>query len=197
MLAAIILLAVLCAAVSFYLADKLTNPFNRLINDMQGLSEKIKKRVYIDKISSAGDEELQRLADAFNVLGGRLSVAFLVLVINLKRITVLDSLKSSFVSMVSHELKTPLAIIKNSSSLLLKSPAGSDERQKELLDMIQSSANKFQAIIDDLLDISKIESGIFKVNKVFCDISAAADACVRTSASRGKNINWKENTPII
>ncbi|HPI03064.1 MAG TPA: sensor histidine kinase, partial [Candidatus Goldiibacteriota bacterium] len=190
MLAAIILLAVLCAAVSFYLADKLTNPFNRLINDMQGLSEKIKKRVYIERINAPDDEELQRLADAFNEMGRSLSDAYLELDNNLKRITELDRLKSSFVSMVSHELKTPLAIIKNSSSLLLKSPAGSDERQKELLDMIQSSANKFQAIIDDLLDISKIESGIFKVNKVFCDISAAADACVRNASgpAAGKNI---------
>lgn len=185
---AIILLAVLCVVVSFYLADKLANPFNRLINDMQSLSEKIKKRLYIDRISAPEDEELQRLADAFNDMGRSLSEAYLELDNNLKRITELDRLKSSFVSMVSHELQTPLAIIKNSSALLLKSPAGSDARQKELLDMIQSSTEKFRNIIDDLLDISKIESGIFKVNKVFCDISAAADTCVQNASASGKKI---------
>ncbi|MBN2753556.1 MAG: sensor histidine kinase [Candidatus Goldbacteria bacterium] len=176
MIIAIIILAGLCAAVSFYLAKKLSSPFDRLIADMQKLTDKIKSQGYPQKISISEDDEIQKLADAFNEMSVSLASAYLELKSSLKRITELDKLKSAFVSMVSHELRTPLTIIKGSSSLLAKSiDSNLSEKQKALIEMILNSANKFQIIIDDLLDISKIESGVFTVKKIMCDISSAAN----------------------
>lgn len=192
----IIILAILCLLASYYMADKLSNPFNRLINDMRGLSEKIKNRGNIDKIDIRGDEEVQNLAKAFNNMGKNLSDAYKELDSNFKRVTELDKLKSAFVSMISHELRTPLTIIKGSSLLLKKSmDTPINKKQSELLEMIVNSANKFQIIIEDLLDISKIESGVFSVKKTLCNISSAADESINNvfEPARQKNIMLIKN----
>ncbi|PKL90814.1 MAG: hypothetical protein CVV21_11060 [Candidatus Goldiibacteriota bacterium HGW-Goldbacteria-1] len=192
----IIILAILCLLASYYMADKLSNPFNRLINDMRGLSEKIKNRGNIDKIDIRGDEEVQNLAKAFNNMGKNLSDAYKELDSNFKRVTELDKLKSAFVSMISHELRTPLTIIKGSSLLLKKSmDTPINKKQSELLEMIVNSANKFQIIIEDLLDITKIESGVFSVKKTLCNISSAADESINNvfEPARQKNIMLIKN----
>jgi len=60
----------------------------------------------------------------------------------------------------------------------------------QLLEMILNSTVKFQVIIEDLLDISKIESGVFSVNKTLCSVSDAADESVKEAieTARQKNI---------
>lgn len=69
-----------------------------------------------------------------------------------------DQLKSSLVSTVSHELRTPLTMIQGFSELLM---ARDMERDKELsaLEQIHSSAERLARLIDDLLSVSRIESG--------------------------------------
>ncbi len=68
--------------------------------------------------------------------------------------------KSEFVSNVSHELRTPLTAIKGYSDLLLSPAVGTlSEQQHRFLQIVQNNANRLVALINDLLDISRIESG--------------------------------------
>ena len=72
--------------------------------------------------------------------------------------------KSEFVSVVSHELRTPLAIIKEAVRLLLDGLAGGlNEKQKEILLKAENNVGRLRGIIEDLLDISRIESGRIKL----------------------------------
>ena len=69
-----------------------------------------------------------------------------------------DQLKTSLVSTVSHELRTPLTMIQGFSELMLT--AGLDElQQQEALAQIHSSSRRLGRLIDDLLSVSRIESG--------------------------------------
>ncbi len=71
-----------------------------------------------------------------------------------------DRMKSEFVSTVSHELRTPMTSIKGYTDLLLMGAAGEvPEPQHRFLEVIRKNADRLTVLVDDLLDISRIETG--------------------------------------
>jgi signal transduction histidine kinase len=72
----------------------------------------------------------------------------------------LDRLKSDFVASVSHELRTPLTAIKGAIDLLLRELAGPlNEKQTHYLARVRSNTHRLAGLINDVLDLSKIEEG--------------------------------------
>ena len=71
----------------------------------------------------------------------------------------MDRLKSDFISVAAHELRTPLATILGFSELLVDDKAPSEEERKEFQRLIFEKAESLARLLDDLLDISRIESG--------------------------------------
>jgi len=81
-----------------------------------------------------------------------------------------DAMKSEFVSIASHELRTPLAAIKNAIQLILSGKTGEiNENQTKFLSMAERNINRLTNILNDLLNLSKIESG--KIELKFEDVS--------------------------
>ena len=77
-----------------------------------------------------------------------------------KKLKELDRIKSDFVANVAHEFRTPLTIIKGNVDLVVKGGLGDvTSEQKEMLDGAKNVANRLARLVNDLLDISKIESG--------------------------------------
>ena len=75
-----------------------------------------------------------------------------------------DIAKTEFVSTVSHELRTPLTSIKGYADLLAAGVVGSlTDGQKQFMDIVSNNADRLTALINDLLDISCIESGRVKL----------------------------------
>ena len=72
---------------------------------------------------------------------------------------------AEFVSAVSHEMKTPLAGIKAYVELLVDGEAEDAETQEEFLDVINGQADRLQRLIDNLLNIARIEAGVVQVDK--------------------------------
>ncbi len=71
-----------------------------------------------------------------------------------------DRLKSEFVATVSHELRTPMTSIKGYVEILLMGAAGAlSEQQTRFLEIIRSNTERLAALVNDLLDISRIEAG--------------------------------------
>lgn len=92
---------------------------------------------------------------------------------HVKRLEELDRLKSDFISMVSHDLKTPLAIIRGDVSLILDGAAGAvSDTQKDLLSDSLNSIDNLTRIITDVLDVSKIEAGKMKLRRKVMDLCA-------------------------
>ena len=75
-----------------------------------------------------------------------------------------DRLKSEFVSIVSHELRTPLTSIKGALQLLIDERRASDPDDAMLLNVALSNTERLVRIINDILDISKIEAGKLELN---------------------------------
>ncbi|RMH73676.1 MAG: response regulator [Gemmatimonadetes bacterium] len=77
----------------------------------------------------------------------------------------LDDLKSDFVSSVSHELRTPLAMIKGFSSIMRKKTDLEYEKREKFLKIIEDESDRLTQLVEDLLDLSKIESGEVKLGQ--------------------------------
>jgi len=76
-----------------------------------------------------------------------------------ERLRELDRLKDDFVSTVSHELRTPLTSIRSFSEILLDNPALDQGRRQEFLRIIVTESERLTRLINDMLDLAKIEAG--------------------------------------
>jgi signal transduction histidine kinase len=93
-----------------------------------------------------------------------------------KRLQELDKLKSKFISTVSHELRTPLSITKEGISLVMDGIAGPvNEKQKNILGTASRNIDRLARIINNLLDISKIEAGKVGLKREMCDAVAVVE----------------------
>jgi len=87
----------------------------------------------------------------------------------------LDQLKDNFVTTVSHELRAPLTSIKGSVSVILNGMVGAvDQKIAQYLTVCLRNADRLIQLINDLLDLSKIESGRIKINPQNCHLRAIA-----------------------
>ncbi|MBK9089941.1 MAG: PAS domain S-box protein [Holophagales bacterium] len=94
-----------------------------------------------------------------------------------------DQLKSAFLATMSHELRTPLNSIIGFTGVLLKGFVGPlNEEQSKQLGMVKSSAHHLLALINDVLDLSKIEAGQLQVALAPFELRDAVEQCVRSLA---------------
>ena len=91
----------------------------------------------------------------------------------------LDELKSDFVSKVSHELRTPLTSIKGFTEILLSYRDVDPNTQKEFLGIISEESDRLTRLINDILDLSKIEAGETGWNIIPVSISKVTDQAVK------------------
>ena len=93
-----------------------------------------------------------------------------------RRLKELDKMKSDFVSNVSHELRTPLTSIKGSVENMLDGLTGAlNEKQIRYLVRIKSNTDRLSRLINDLLDLSRIESGRVEVRPTRLPLTALAE----------------------
>lgn len=90
--------------------------------------------------------------------GGKRPEGFVLVIQNITELKRLDKMKSEFVSMVSHELRTPLTSISGFTDLLLLREFPKDRRD-HFLEIIQQNTSRLSRLIENLLDLSKLESG--------------------------------------
>ncbi len=99
-----------------------------------------------------------------------------------------DEMKLKFLGMISHELRTPLTSIKGFTTTLLASDVKWDEAsQRDFLNTIDEEADKLTELIDQLLDLSRIEAGSLRVNlrqTTLDSILSEADSQLRRLAAR-------------
>ncbi|MBF0105009.1 MAG: PAS domain S-box protein [Deltaproteobacteria bacterium] len=125
-------------------------------------------------------------------------VAILTAEINEKSRT--DRLKDEFVSIVSHELRTPLTIIKGAINNLREGIVGPvSDKQALVLDTTLKNVNRLTRIINDLLDLSRLESGRVNIQRRKIDIVPVIHSIVQifSETAREKSISFVCEIPKI
>ena len=101
----------------------------------------------------------------------------------LDRAEAADRTKSAFLATMSHELRTPLNSIIGFTGIILQGLAGPlNPEQTKQLGMVRTSARHLLDLINDVLDISKIEAGELEVRLAPCDVAAAVERVVASIA---------------
>jgi Na+/proline symporter/nitrogen-specific signal transduction histidine kinase len=99
-----------------------------------------------------------------------------------QRLTELDRLKDEFISTVSHELRTPLTSIRSFSEILLDNPDLRLAERNQFLEIVVKESERLTRLINDILDLSRIESGRMEWHLSTCDPKdILADALAATS----------------
>jgi signal transduction histidine kinase len=113
-----------------------------------------------------------------------------------KKLMELDKLKSDFVSMVSHELKTPLTPMKTSAEFLLQNDPDLNVR-REMLELIVRNIDRQTIMVNDMLDISRIESGNMRFRKEMQDMDEIINSAIETMKKQleDKKINITTDIP--
>ena len=111
----------------------------------------------------------------------------------------ISQMKTDFVSSVSHELRTPLSSIKAYVEMLLDGEAGDKKTRREFYEIIAGETDRLNRLIDNILNISRIESGVVRVVREPMNLTQVASQVMDVVApqARAKNITLADRfTPI-
>ncbi|KKM70620.1 hypothetical protein LCGC14_1438870, partial [marine sediment metagenome] len=104
----------------------------------------------------------------------------------------IEQMKSDFVSLTSHELRTPLTSIRGYVDLILDGDAGGiSKEQREFLGIVSQNTQRLETLINDVLDIEKIESGRIKMRQEKVNFSEIVEDCVNTFKVMAKSKGLK------
>lgn len=95
----------------------------------------------------------------------------------------LENIKNEFFANVSHEFKTPLNVILSTIQLINCKYKNIDNKSAEYIDIIKQNSYRLLRLANNLIDMSKIDTGFYKIHKVNCDIVPILENIVTASAS--------------
>jgi two-component system sensor histidine kinase MtrB len=127
------------------------------------------------RVPVRGSDDIARLGRSFNDMAGSLQR-------QIRRLEDLSRLQRRFTSDVSHELRTPLTTIRMASELL---HAGRDDFTPELArsaELLQSELDKFESLLGDLLEISRYDAGVARLESETADLRGVVGAAVSANA---------------
>ena len=108
-------------------------------------------------------DEIGKLGTALNKMSQELKSTILKLQIELKKEKELEEMRKKFISLVSHELQTPIAIILGTLEALEDNIAQTPEEKQHYFQMIKIESAKMSRLAKDMLELSHLESGLFKL----------------------------------
>jgi signal transduction histidine kinase len=152
---------------SLFVARRVVRPLEALRNGVERIGSgdlssrlELKTGDEIEMLAEEFNRMMKNLREAYNGLEKKVEDRTHELALANDRLKELDQMKSDFVSHFSHELRTPLTAIKGAVDLVLREvPGPLTEKQMHYLTRVRSNTQHLAGLINDLLDLSKIESG--------------------------------------
>jgi hypothetical protein len=175
--------------------------FKYLKSTLSTLSIIEKSKDYSLTLSTKGNDEFSKFSNTLNKLIGDRRIHDNHLVQAKKDADKANQTKSFFLANMSHEIRTPLNGILGMNTILKETKLSSS--QKNHLSIIDQSSKTLLYLIDDILDISKIESGNFEINPEptnFRELIYSTTTLVMSKASEKHlklNINFTSSTPYM
>lgn len=151
---------------------------------MKKKTKAIVKGDFDGDLDISSPSEIKDLAQAFNHMCNKLNE--------------MDKMKSDFFSLMAHELRTPLASIKEGTNLLLEGIGGEvTEKQQRLLQIIAEESNRLIELVNSLLELSKMEAGMISFNLIDSAIKPLIDKVIAEvePLAMAKDIGLKVDIP--
>jgi len=136
-----LLAVVLALIIAYFIAKRFSKPVERITKGAKKLAE----GDYEVKFNKGAYREIDELADTLNYATGELSKT--------------EELRRDLISNVSHDLRTPLTIIKSYAELIRDISGKNDEKRTIHSNVIIEETNTLSQLVSDMLDLSKIQSG--------------------------------------
>lgn len=191
----LILLPISIAAVAGIIAIVFTRSISRPLEILKQASVKVASGNLDTKIKQvSSDDEIKELAESFNKMVKDIKKGQTQIKDQLKELTKIDEQKDEFAAMVSHELKTPLVPIQLYTEMLLKGVLGSlDDKQLKALNAIHTNIKSLSELVDDVLDVTKLELGRVTLSKKHVDLQDLLDENIESLSmlAKEKNIGLK------
>jgi two-component system sensor histidine kinase MtrB len=141
-----------------------------------------------ERMQVRGADDLAALATSFNDMAASLQD-------KLRELEELSQLQRQFVSDVSHELRTPLTTIKMAADVLLEEKDSFDAAGARSAELLQGQLDRFQSLLEDLLEISRYDANAATLDPDSVDISdiarRAADDAQQLAERRGSRIEFR------
>jgi len=163
LLAAIVTI-IIALTIAYFVSKSITSP----IRQMQQTAQQIAAGNFDSRIKIRSKDELGQLAKSLNTMADELQQK----IENLKR---MDTIRTDFVANVSHELKTPLTLIKGYIETLEGKAIDDKEKARKFVAIIKDHTNRLENIINDLLSLSELELSKDCLNKTGFDLKNMLD----------------------
>ncbi|WP_026478098.1 sensor histidine kinase [Alkaliphilus transvaalensis] len=162
---------ILAMILSLVFSKTITSPLiklNKVVREMGDLN-------FDSQWDDPRQDEIGQLGETFNFLSNELKITFNELQEELNKEKNLDKMRKQFVARVSHELQTPIALIQGYTEALQDGVATNEEEKEEYYHIIEEEIDRMSTMVKDLLDLSQLESGNFKVDVELFEIAILID----------------------
>lgn len=176
---------VISAVIVSYVSRKFTDP----ILELNDIAKRMSKLDFSHKYNATStDDEINNLGKSINIMSDQLEKTIKQLRENnielekdIEEKSKIDEMRKSFISDVSHELKTPIALIEGYSEGLLENVNSDEESRKFYAEVILDEANKMDKLVKKLLELMKLEYGKREFNDQEFNIVELEKEVVRKS----------------
>ncbi|MED3526252.1 MULTISPECIES: sensor histidine kinase [Bacillus cereus group] len=148
---------VLILLASFYYSKQIAKPLLR-INDR---TKQIAQLDFTERIPITSKDEIGELSNNINILSNKVHTHIEQLEQDIEKERKLENTRKEFISGVSHELKTPLSIMKSCISILKDGVA--EHKKEYYFQAMEKEVDKMDMLILDMLELAKFESGTYKM----------------------------------
>ena len=163
--------------------------FTKPILELNGIAKKMSNLDFSDKYDVKDvDDEINDLGKSINTMSDKLEATIkqlrstnIELEKDIEEKSKIDEMRKSFISDVSHELKTPIALIQGYSEGLLENINKDEESRKFYAEVILDETNKMDKLVKQLLELMKLEYGNRKFNNTVFDIVEMEEEVIRKS----------------
>jgi len=131
------------------------------------------------EVTLGGSNACEMVASCATDHRGRVSAVVTVLH-DLTREREISQMKSEFVSKASHELRTPLSSMRAYVEMLVDGEASDEATRQEFYAIIQSETDRLSRLVDNMLNISRIEAGIIELDRTAVDMPTLIERAVQT-----------------
>jgi signal transduction histidine kinase len=153
-IAGLILSAILIGGFGLYLARSIARP----VRDVADGATRLASGDLSTRLVPHGPGEIQELTTAFNQMAERLEQGRRELEEQNERLRESEAVKSELVSVVAHELRTPLASVLGFTQVLLQRELPEEDR-REYLNIIDAQGRRLASLVNDFLDVEQLEEG--------------------------------------